>query len=153
MNFHFLRLRDLRDPDLTKSKLSYGGRRSRRLCKILTFPLQEDRASLTHALLCRSSDFFFSSADWLYPYGRVPGGWRLQTSAYDVATREGDLKNFRHRSSQLQMGTCQGHLPSASSRDWALFCCSCWPSTHPEGSSAWRVRHSAPRKLVEQVFR
>ena len=59
MNFHFLRLRDLRDPDLTKSKLSYGGRRSRRLCKILTFPLQEDRASLTHALLCRSSDFFF----------------------------------------------------------------------------------------------
>ena len=67
-------------------------------------------------MLCsagRQIFFFFPSADWLYPYSRAPGGWRLQTSAYDVATREGDLKNSRHRSSQLQMGTCQGicHLP------------------------------------------
>ena len=30
---------DLCDPDFAKSKLSYRGRRSRRLCKILTFPL------------------------------------------------------------------------------------------------------------------
>ena len=58
MNSHFLRLHDLHDPDFTKSKLSYRGRRSRRLCKLLTFPFQEDRASLTHALLCRLSDFF-----------------------------------------------------------------------------------------------
>ena len=29
---------DLRDPDLARSQLSYRGRRSRRLCKILTFP-------------------------------------------------------------------------------------------------------------------
>ena len=36
---HFLRLYSLRDPDFAKSKLSYRGRRSRRLCKILTFPL------------------------------------------------------------------------------------------------------------------
>ena len=31
---------DLCDPDFARSKLSYRGRRSRRLCKILTFPLQ-----------------------------------------------------------------------------------------------------------------
>ena len=31
---------DLRDPDFARSKLSYRGRRSRRLCKILNFPLQ-----------------------------------------------------------------------------------------------------------------
>ena len=36
---HFLRLCDLHDPDFARSKLSYRGRRSRRLCKILTFPL------------------------------------------------------------------------------------------------------------------
>ena len=30
---------DLRDPDFSRSKLTYKGRRSRRLCKILTFPL------------------------------------------------------------------------------------------------------------------
>ena len=35
----FLRLCDLNDPDFSRSKLSYRGRRSRRLCKILTFPL------------------------------------------------------------------------------------------------------------------
>ena len=38
---YFLRLRDLCDPDFARSKLSYRGRRSRRLCKMLTFPLQE----------------------------------------------------------------------------------------------------------------
>ena len=31
---------DLRDPDFARSKLSYRGRRSRRLCKMLTFPFQ-----------------------------------------------------------------------------------------------------------------
>ena len=31
---------DLRDPDFARSKLSYRGRSSRRLCKILAFPLQ-----------------------------------------------------------------------------------------------------------------
>ena len=31
---------DLCDPDFARSKLSYRGRRSRRLCQILTFPLQ-----------------------------------------------------------------------------------------------------------------
>ena len=36
---HFLRLHDLRDPDFARNKLSYIGRRSRRLCKIFTFPL------------------------------------------------------------------------------------------------------------------
>ena len=36
---HFLRLHDLRDPDFARSKLSYKGRTSRRLCKILIFPL------------------------------------------------------------------------------------------------------------------
>ena len=36
---HFLRLRDLRDLDFARGKLSYRGRRRRRLCKILTFPL------------------------------------------------------------------------------------------------------------------
>ena len=41
MSPHFLRLRDLRDLDFARSKLSYRGRRSRRLCKILTFPLRE----------------------------------------------------------------------------------------------------------------
>ena len=35
---HFLRLRDLRDLDFARGKLSYRGRTSR-LCKILTFPL------------------------------------------------------------------------------------------------------------------
>ena len=35
---HFLRLRDLCDPDFARGKLSYRGRTSR-LCKILTFPL------------------------------------------------------------------------------------------------------------------
>ena len=30
---------DLHDPDFARSKLSYRGRRSRKLCKILTFPL------------------------------------------------------------------------------------------------------------------
>ena len=34
---HFLRLRDLRDLDFARGKLSYRGRRRRRLCKILTF--------------------------------------------------------------------------------------------------------------------
>ena len=38
---HFLRLHDLCDPDFARGKLSYRGRRSRRLCKILTFPLQQ----------------------------------------------------------------------------------------------------------------
>ena len=33
---HFLRLRDLRDLDFARGKLSYRGRR-RSLCKILTF--------------------------------------------------------------------------------------------------------------------
>ena len=28
-------------------------------------------------------------------------------------------------------------------RDWILFCCSCWPSTSPEESSGWRMRHFA----------
>ena len=37
---HFLRLHDLLDPDFARSKLSYRGRTSRRLCEILTFPLQ-----------------------------------------------------------------------------------------------------------------
>ena len=37
---HFLRLHDLNNPDFARSMLSYRGRRSRRLCKILTFPLQ-----------------------------------------------------------------------------------------------------------------
>ena len=37
---HFLRLCDLRDPDFARSKLSYRDRKSRRLCKILTLPLQ-----------------------------------------------------------------------------------------------------------------
>ena len=36
---HFLRLHDLHDPDVARSTLSYRGRRSRTLCKILTFPL------------------------------------------------------------------------------------------------------------------
>ena len=45
MHPHFLRLRDLRDPDFMRSKLSYKGRRSRRLYTILTFPLWEDSAS------------------------------------------------------------------------------------------------------------
>ena len=40
MSPHFLRLHHLHDPDFARSKLSYRGRRSRRLCKILTFPLQ-----------------------------------------------------------------------------------------------------------------
>ena len=31
---------DLHDPDFARSKLSYRGKRSRRLCKILPFPLQ-----------------------------------------------------------------------------------------------------------------
>ena len=31
---------DLHDPDFARSKLSYRGRRSKRLCKIFTFPLQ-----------------------------------------------------------------------------------------------------------------
>ena len=35
----FLRLHDLRDLDLARGKLSYRGRRRRRLCTILTFPL------------------------------------------------------------------------------------------------------------------
>jgi len=37
------------------------------------------------------------------------------------------------------------HLPKAFAicfyGDWTLHCCSCWPSTHPEGSSGWRIRH------------
>ena len=33
---------DLCDPDFSRSKLRYRGRRSRRLCKILIFPLQMD---------------------------------------------------------------------------------------------------------------
>ena len=37
MSPHFLRLRDLCDPDFARSKLSYRSRRSRRLCKILIF--------------------------------------------------------------------------------------------------------------------
>ena len=34
---HFLRLHDLLDPDFARSKLSYRGRTSRRLCKISFF--------------------------------------------------------------------------------------------------------------------
>ena len=46
---HFLRLRDLYDPDFARSKLSYRGRRRRRLCKILAFPLHEDlRIATSH---------------------------------------------------------------------------------------------------------
>ena len=43
MSPHFLRLRDhgLCDPDFARKKVSYRGKRSRRLCKILTFPLHE----------------------------------------------------------------------------------------------------------------
>ena len=44
VNPHFLRLRDLRDPDLARGKLSYRGRRGRRLCKIMTFPLRRDHS-------------------------------------------------------------------------------------------------------------
>ena len=37
------------------------------------------------------------------------------------------------------------HLPKAFAicfcGDLTLYCCSCWPSTHPEGSSGWRIRH------------
>ena len=45
---HFLRLRDLRDLDFARSKLSYRGRR-RRLCKLLAFPLHEDlRVAMSH---------------------------------------------------------------------------------------------------------
>ena len=36
-------------------------------------------------------------------------------------------------------------------RDWILCCCSCWSSTHPEGSSGWRTL-CAPGELVGQVF-
>ena len=36
MSPHFLRLRDLCDPDFARSKRTYRSRRSRRLCKILT---------------------------------------------------------------------------------------------------------------------
>ena len=134
MHPHFLRLRDLRDPDFMRSKLSYKGRRSRRLYTILTFPLWEDSASRDQESASSNNPysalqvvrfFFFSSADFFYPHGRGPGGWQLQKSAYDVATREGDFKNPRRSSRQLQIGTCQGHLPSASSRDWTLCCCSC----------------------------
>ena len=35
----FLRLQDLGDLDFARGKLSYRGRRRRRSCKILTFPL------------------------------------------------------------------------------------------------------------------
>ena len=41
---HFVR-RDLRDSDFARTKLNYRGRTRRRLCKILTFPLQH---LLTH---------------------------------------------------------------------------------------------------------
>ena len=35
------------------------------------------------------------------------------------------------------------HLPSIFLlRDWVLCCCSCWPSTCPEGHSGERMRHS-----------
>ena len=40
---HFLRLRDLRDLDFARGKLSYRGRRRRRLYKILIFPLQYEK--------------------------------------------------------------------------------------------------------------
>ena len=55
---------------------------------------------------------------------------------------------------QLHIGTCQEHLArdwtTARTRalaiclfgDWAPCCCSCRPSTSPEGNSGWRVRHS-----------
>ena len=46
---HFLRLHDLHDLDFARGTLSYTGRRRRRLCKILTFPLQSQVASLPNA--------------------------------------------------------------------------------------------------------
>ena len=44
VNPHFLRLHDLRDPDFARGKLSYRGRRGRRFCKIMTFPLRCDHS-------------------------------------------------------------------------------------------------------------
>ena len=43
------------------------------------------------------------------------------------------------------LSTTNCHSPRAFAiclcRDWILHCCSCWPSTGPEGSSGWRMRH------------
>ena len=43
------------------------------------------------------------------------------------------------------LSTTNWHLPRAFAicfcGDGTLYCCSCWPSTHPEGSSGWRIRH------------
>ena len=56
---------DLRDPDFARSKLSYRGRRSRRLCKILTFPLQtmqpnfKDFISLSKSFLIPTEAIIF----------------------------------------------------------------------------------------------
>ena len=53
----FLRLRDLCDPDFARSKLSYRAKRSRRLCRILTFSLHcLQFINLTSASAITSSD-------------------------------------------------------------------------------------------------
>ena len=45
-SLHFLRLRDLCDLVFARGKLSYRGRRRRRSCKILTFPLHSPLSML-----------------------------------------------------------------------------------------------------------
>ena len=53
---------------------------------------------------------------------------------------------FLARIPEWVVSTTSWRLPRAFAtclcRDWILCCCSCWPSTCPEGSSGWTMRHS-----------
>ena len=63
------------------------------------------------------------------------------------------LSNF------LPLSTTNWHLPRAFVTylygGWILCCCSCWPLTHPKGSSGGEMEWAlgAPGKLVELVFK
>ena len=69
--------------------------------------------------------------------------WRLRPDCRE-------LESWMEGKQMLMMSSTCWHLPRAFASDWTtlrafaicLSCCSCLPSTPPEGNSAWTVRHS-----------